>query len=294
MIYRLILLLLVAALIPQASAWWDEGHCVVAQIAYDHLTPEAKTECDALIATPIEPSTPRNGSFVTAACWADDSKRELKTGIWHYIDIPISLDGRSTTTARRNLDHEPMDVVRAIRLSTAMLQSTTATQQQKAPYLRYLIHFVGDIHQPCHCTTGVRDNDRGDRGGNDFELAGTWSNLHKLWDSGAGYVGDDFQRNDSGLTSDSQATLRRIVKELEAQHPYVDYSGTLPDPMDWALAGEVLGRQVVYKGLTRRLVPSPEYLAKAKAAAQQQLATAGYRLAGVLNTIYAAKPAAGK
>src|SRR2546425_10901000 len=78
------------------QAWNAEGHMVVAQIAYNHLDPEVKAKCDALIAVPLTLASSSSSNFVTAAVWADDFKSSLGTGTSHYIDIGISLDGYPT------------------------------------------------------------------------------------------------------------------------------------------------------------------------------------------------------
>src|SRR6266550_4166824 len=80
-----------------AFGWGSEGHMVVAQTAYNHLTPSVKARCDALIAVPLDYSASSSSNFVTASVWADDFKSQLGTAIWHYIDIPFSLDGTSTS-----------------------------------------------------------------------------------------------------------------------------------------------------------------------------------------------------
>src|SRR5438309_2057514 len=79
-----------------SQAWNAEGHMVVAQIAYNHLDSAVKTKCDNLIAVPLTYGSSANNTFMTAACWADDYKTSLGTAIWHYIDLPFSLDGTPT------------------------------------------------------------------------------------------------------------------------------------------------------------------------------------------------------
>src|SRR5437867_8380785 len=173
-------------------AWNAEGHMVVAQIAYNHLDPEVKAQCDALIAVPLTYSSAGTSNFVTAAFWADEFKGSLGTGIQHYIDLYFSLDGTSTN----GLAPAPTNVVWAIRQYVSTLQSTNATLTDQATALRYLLHFVGDIQQPLHCSSAVfASQPNGDAGGNGFSLTGgTWNNLHSLWDSGGGYLFDSLPR----------------------------------------------------------------------------------------------------
>ena len=290
MLRSLLCLLAILCLSTFAGAWWDPGHMTVAQIAYGRLTPEARAQADALIAAPITPGDERSNTFVTAACWADDHKRSLNTGNWHYINVPFSLDGTELTTVTAKIAGYSFDVVRAIRLSTAMLQSTTATLEQKAPYLRYLIHCVGDIHQPMHSTTAVwADSPGGDAGGNGFTLAGDPRNLHALWDSGAGWAAGEIFRP---LDTTGEAILKGLAKDAEASLPYAAGPAGIVDPMEWANESAILAREKAYAGLTRGGAPSPEYLAEAQAIAKQRVALAGYRLADLLNTILTEVPAA--
>src|SRR5947209_6727275 len=111
---------------------------VVAQLAYNHLDPATKTQCDNLIAVPLAYASTSSSNFVTSASWADDFKTQLGSGIWHYIDIPISLDGTPTN----GVGTASFDVVRAIRQCVSVLQDPNAVPTNKATCLRYLIHFV--------------------------------------------------------------------------------------------------------------------------------------------------------
>src|SRR5437879_2980344 len=119
-------------------AWWDGGHMVIAQIAYNHLDSEVRAKCDALIAVPLTFADTRSTNFVTAAVWADDFKSSLGTGTSHYTDIPISLDLYPTNHVVDN----PLNVVTAIRQHIATLQDSTATLSNQATALRYLLHYV--------------------------------------------------------------------------------------------------------------------------------------------------------
>src|SRR5438105_2834870 len=135
-------------LLPRAGfCWHNNGHMVVAEIAYRRLTPQAKAAIDRLIALDSEPI---NATFVTGACWADD----LKTyGVhaydtWHYIDLPFSTDG---TALPKEMASE--DVVWAMDQCARTLRSKSAPDVEKARMLRFLLHFVGDIHMQLHCVS---------------------------------------------------------------------------------------------------------------------------------------------
>jgi hypothetical protein len=253
---------------------------VIAQIAYNHLQPAVKARCDALIAVPLTFSNTSSTNFVTAACWADDFKSSLGSSTWHYIDLPLSLDGTPTL----GVAVESFDVVQALNLCISTLGSGKATQTNQALYLRYLLHFVGDIQQPLHCSTGVSSAyPAGDAGGNDFLLSGTWTDLHSLWDTGGGYLSDTMTRP---LTSAKQTTLSNKVAVVEAKYPYTTNNSAIPIPMNWALESFQLAQTVAYAGISRGSAPTSAYTNLAQATTEQRMALGGHRLADLLNTLF--------
>jgi hypothetical protein len=281
----LVALLALCTFASRSQAWNAQGHMVVAQIAYNHLTPSVKAQCDTLIAVPMTYSNNATTNFVTAACWADDFKPQLGTGIWHYLDIPFSLDGTPTN----GFTPDSYDVVRAIRLCELALGNPAAAQSNRAVYLRYLLHFAGDIHQPLHAATAISANyPNGDSGGNGFNLTGLWSELHALWDGGGGFVNSSVSRP---LTASGRTTISNKAETCEVDYPYVPNPGVVDDPMDWAIEGWNLARTVAYAGINRGDTPSSDYLAAAQATAEQRLAQGGHRLADLLNTIFTIYPA---
>jgi hypothetical protein len=176
---------------PLAHAWGCKGHQTIALIAEKQLTPEAKEFVFSLLTgNPIDPQLKRYcGSAVSdpmgdASTWADDVRPERKNGPWHYIDIPR---GVSKTTLAQFCGKEGC-VVSAIAEQVAILKDKAAPGAKRAEALRYIIHFVGDLHQPLHSTTNA------DEGGNCVPLKffrrepherahGFAPNLHSVWDS---------------------------------------------------------------------------------------------------------------
>ena len=254
---------------------------VVAQIAYNHLTPAVKAQCNALIATPVVYASSLNNNFVTASVWADDLKSSTNAwNNWHFINIPFSLDGTPTN----GFVPGAMDVVKAIRTNIYFLQNPATTQSNRAFHLRMLLHFVGDMHQPLHCTTAMSAaTPNGDAGGNGFSVTG-WGNLHSLWDSGGNRLQDSFSRP---LNVTDQNTLNALVAGIEANHPY-NYTtnlGMVADPMTWAYEGVAFAQSACYANITRNTSPSSPYLAATATTADHRLAAGGQRLADLLNTI---------
>ena len=243
---------------------------VVAQIAYNHLDPEVKAKCDALIAVPPNCGTLNlSYTFVGDSTWADQ-RCDSYTSPQHFIDLPISLDGHTTNSATINLTN---NVVTALNQYIATLQNTNATLTAQATALRYVIHFAGDIEQPLHCSNGITSNNfpNGDSGGNGFSL-GSSGSLHSFWDNGGGYLS-------GGTVSDKAASI-------EALYPYSPSIGTIPNPMDWATDGWNIARTNTYVGITNGQPPSASYTTNTQATTIWRMAVGGQRLAKLLNTIY--------
>jgi hypothetical protein len=208
----------------------------------------------------------------------------LGSSIWHYIDLPFSLDGTSTTS----FVPATFDVVQAINLSIATLQNSNASQGNQAVSLRYLLHFVGDIQQPLHASDAFFSSQpHGDGGGNGFGINGTWNNLHSLWDAGGGYLTDSLSRP---LSSASQTTLNNKVAVIEAAYPYSPNDGTIPNPMDWARESQGVAETVSYVGITLNSTPSNAYLNTSQAATEQRMSLGGHRLADLLTTLFTSYP----
>jgi len=150
------------------QAWGTDGHQVVALIAEAQLTPKAKAAIDRLLAQ--EPGQ----TLVTMSTWADEH-RNPTTAAWHYVNFP-----RETCqyVAERDCP-DGKCVVGAIERQLAVLKSSES-DDRRLQALKYLVHFVADVHQPLHA--GYAD----DRGGNTFQLQAFMrgTNLHAVWDSG--------------------------------------------------------------------------------------------------------------
>src|SRR5437870_9465923 len=184
---------LLAASPSVAFGWGDGGHEIVAAIAYSRLNARAKAEADRLLAVPVspagrpEPSDPAK-RFMHAAHWADDVKPMLPdTAEEHFIEQPFAPDGTTLPGDLPKLDN----VVVALKWYVLTLK-IGSNDSEKARALRFVIHFVGDIHQPLHCSTRVTKKlQEGDRGGNDFKISERDSEgqkrmvkLHSFWDGG--------------------------------------------------------------------------------------------------------------
>lgn len=258
-------------------AWGAVGHRVIAQIAYDHLTPHAREEVERL--NHALDNIAQTHTFATSANWPDWLFGHDITAFasWHYIDRGYSQDGTTVPS------FDTHNVVWAINQSTRVLQSSRSNDIEKAIFLRFLIHFVGDIHQPLHCIDRYsREYPEGDDGGNLFLIdAGKTPNLHKLWDKGAGYFESFFKSYPHRAKQ-----INVIAEEIEKRFPMSELKQQLmiTDPNTWSLEGFQLAKLYAYS-LEPGSKPSPEYILKAQEIVAKQSALAGYRLAQLLNRV---------
>ncbi len=157
----------IAIFAPEAGAWGRLAHRASARVAEGLLTPNAR----AAVRDLLEPGE----SLADASTWADEVRSERKhTAPWHYVNVPID----ETQYDPKFCPAEGC-VVSAIAAMKATLSNPDAPRAERREALRFLVHFVQDMHQPLHV------GHRGDRGGNDTQVQffGKGSNLHRVWDS---------------------------------------------------------------------------------------------------------------
>ena len=296
-------------------AWGCQGHQVVALIAEKHLTPHARAMVEKILKDgPIDPTLSRYckdapaDAMADASTWADDFRSgHPETGPWHYVDIPR---GVSKFDLAKLCADSGGCLTQAIRDQLPILRSPAADPQKKGDALRFLIHFVGDIHQPLHATTN------NDQGGNCVPVAffadlpqlrnpDTESyapNLHGVWDSSI------LQRMVEG------ETVQQVAGEFDRDRAQ-DISKWMrdrPDAEAWAWESFRLAEAIAYGKLpvaipvewpvttsscaeadhisTRMLnlneqIEQP-YQATAAPVVKQQVAKAGARLALLLNQLW--------
>ena len=160
---------IVAVLPAVAVAWGTEGHQLVVEYATEKLSVAALSEANRLLST--EPGA----TLLSISTWADEV-RNPATSAWHYVNFP--RDGGCHFDADR-MCIQGACVTEAIVRQAAVLRSNLP-DKQRLKALKYLVHFVADVHQPLHA--GYAN----DRGGNSYQIQafGRGTNLHSLWDSG--------------------------------------------------------------------------------------------------------------
>jgi len=297
-----------------AFPWGCEGHRTVALVALEQLTPHARARASILLQGEPSDSSLRPfcghsdlPPFADMSTWADDIRERRKdTAPWHYIDIPLGA-------ARDHLyDACPVAtgcVTSALRGQLDVLRSSSSGNAQKAEALMFVIHFVGDLHQPLHAATN------NDRGGNCVPVSffshepkesptgeNFRPNLHGVWDS------DLVER----IAKDHDPTrfANDVISEFKT-----DMNSWKQQPVnldDWAWESHQAAKSVVYGDLPEKIaVESPvpvescaddhhiakrlfqlhekideRYLRDASPVIRRQLAKAGTRLAMLLNQIW--------
>ena len=254
-----ILLAAFLSLVPiPALAWGAQGHEIVAAIALQDLSPQARGQVARLLGSPV--------LLIHDASWADEIRdRRPETGRWHYVDIPLSAPGY---LAARDCSRGDC-VVAQIAAAQRVLADPRRTSSARAEALRFLIHLVADIHQPLHAV----DND--DRGGNQVRitLRGGRTNLHQLWDT----------RVVEALGHDSGRVAQEIRRSVSPPQRKAWQAGSAAV---WAIESHLFARDRVYPALQgRRNLRLPStYMRDEAPVTRQQLAKAGVRLAWMLNT----------
>jgi hypothetical protein len=258
---RKLLVAMLCGALP-AFSWGTEGHSLIARIAWVQLTPAVQAKVSAILGPGV--------TLQSIASWADNVRNQRKeTGPWHYIDIPI--DKPHLDMAR---DCPKGDCVLAkIEGFQKTLKDPATPPEQRKEALEFLVHFVGDMHQPLHCA------DNADQGGNKVIVkfgdhpSDRPYNLHSLWDSGLlGKMG----KEDDLFNVYSKDAIRHSGKWAR---------GTVED---WAEQNHKVAQKITYGKLPKEPAGTPEpieiaYEKKADPVIQVQIEKAGDRLARVLN-----------
>lgn len=267
-------------LLPQTlQAWNGTGHMLVAEVAYKKLDPITIKNVDKLLAK-VHTVYNQVDSFTTAGPWADDIKGHAIKFLdsWHYLDTPFSTDG----TPLDQVEHNPQHVVWMISKARTVLLSKTANDVEKATALLFLIHCVGDVHQPLHSSTRVtKDYPTGDRGGNSFKLRGKYRNLHSLWDSGLGTM----RYLKRPLSPNDKTWLSNYATTITANYPLHEQE-LASSVVNWSVESFTLSRDRLYVNIEANQAPTASYINENQPMAEQRLAYAGQRLGNMLNCIY--------
>ena len=245
-------LILLVVKVPDSAAWGPQGHRVIGFIADGHLKPEVKE----LIAEKFNIN-----SLADVATWADRTRKKRKEeSSWHYTNIE---EGQWTYDAQRDCPDRAC-VTEKIHEFSSILRSTPLRERKDA--LKFLVHFVGDVHQPLHL------GNLKDRGGGTlrFLYKGEATSLHYLWDG--------------GLIDWGEISLLKYAARLNGRVSEAEVSTwSLSTVSDWANESRSLALKVAYSVDKEGL--SKAYIKRGREVINLRLTQAGVRLAHLLNTI---------
>ncbi|HEX3797840.1 MAG TPA: S1/P1 nuclease [Verrucomicrobiae bacterium] len=290
-IFVILLILLGLSLSPlPAFAWGSAGHMMIAAEAYRNLSPELKAQVFEVLKSHPDFAKWTNAYhpnanvelaayvFMRSSTWPDEIRRDgskYDHPDWHFMDYPLRPPLFPLEPDAKTND----DVLYGIAYCEAIVSNPNADKESRAAYLSYLIHLIGDLHQPLHCASFFGEAyPEGDRGGNDFYVKPSIKGvrLHGIWDSLLG----------SAMSSQIQWKYA-ITIATEFPRSGLPELAAHTTPKSWSLESRELAIEKGYlrgklKGSTNaETAPSlPEgYTAAAKIVAERQAALAGYRLA---------------
>ncbi|MBU2525409.1 MAG: S1/P1 nuclease [Bacteroidetes bacterium] len=235
--------------------WGKTGHRVVGELAERNLTKKALRAVNELLG---------GEGLAFVSTFADEIRsdgRYKKFDTWHYVNFPFDKNYNDQTP---NPDG---DIIKGIETCVAILKDPAQPKSEKAFYLKLLIHFVGDLHQPMHI--GLAE----DKGGNDFQVQwfGRGSNMHRVWDSN---LIDDYGMSYLELTEN-------LPKLSKAQKKFISQASL----MDWVTETRVLTIKI-YESAEKGEKLGYNYAYEHNHLVRQQLQKAGLRLAATLNEIF--------
>jgi len=256
----------------KAWAWGCTGHETVALIAQLELTKldaanstHVLDQVKSLLALQDRPYKGRFCSDLKLdpiayyATWADDHRSvDETTAPWHFWDIPLSVktgaDGKYCGDGC---------VVHALKNQIAILKDKTKSDPDRSIALLYIIHFIGDLHQPLHA------EDNNDRGGNcvpvvyigkapkSTDAKGDYSlNLHGVWDTQLLEADGKITRSSSEAAAEIEAFANSLFKTHAAT---ISHAAIAPiDLVAWANAAHAIARKHPYALLTPAIAPDPQ------------------------------------
>jgi len=252
--------LFLLALLPfSLRAWGVMGHRAVAKIAQDHLKKKTKRRMAQLLGTETIP---------LVSTWADEARYSpeyKETAPWHFANLPDGLGYEQFSTQLKALTVP--NAYQALQQNIQILKDPAKSKDEKVIALKFVIHIVGDVHQPMHVSRAE------DQGGNKIQAKyqGKDTNLHSLWDSGL----VEYQ----GLTYNEMAQAYDHASSTQVRQ------WQAADPVQWMFESYQISQQLyaeAAKGTNFDYHYTPEHLPTV----QLRITQAGIRLASVLNSIF--------
>lgn len=308
------LILVLSNLSSPALAWDEVGHKITGYIAWQRMSPAAREAVIKILRSAPEDShlsaywvpgpepeaIRKMVYFMFAATWPDvvrertleNRYKKFHHSNWHYDDTFWRQVGNKAEIIEKT-EEGGVAVARLVEFDK-VLRNSGASDADKAIALAWVMHLIGDIHQPLHTSARVTDLEpKGDQGGNLFLLTpqGTprenQQSLHWFWDSivvRADPIKEDMCEREY---------LAHVAHQIMKKNPYKDFSSTLTlgEYDKWRAESFALNPTDVFTpDLVRFQTPSEKYKRHAFEVSQRRLALAGYRLGDTLNGIFGAGP----
>jgi hypothetical protein len=240
-----------------AFSWGKTGHRVVGQIAENHLSPKAAAAVRELLG---------NDGLAEVSNWADEIRSDpatwKKADPWHYVNIP---DGQTYADMEKN---PAGDIIVALKRFEATLRDPNAPKEDKIHALKFMVHMIGDLHQPLHA--GKREDLGGNRVTVHWFRNAEATNLHAVW--------DDL------IIEQEKLSFTEWTRFLDHASP--------AEIKDWQASSYVTWMGESYKLRDRcydfkpELPLSYDYVYKNLPVVKHRLLQAGIRLAGTLNSLF--------
>jgi len=305
------LMLVITLVLPQSAlAWNATGHKLVASIAWDNLSETArKNIVSLLLKAPkgnclrelFHSSEGEREFFVATATWPDIIRggkdvsqqcKNLHQPEWHFKDRFWSGFSGDSQNPPKDLNR-PLAKINAVeRLERFRpFVNGNGNAGERAMRVAWILHLVGDIHQPLHTSGRVTATEQnGDIGGNTFFVGATkiingkkvTPTLHSYWDN----IVD--RTEPRGSNEDFSSYIKRLTSKFQSDFPKSHFSSLEPSQFDkWSLESLKLAQQNAYpKTLKRGQLPNAPYQANTFKIAEESIAEAGYRLADLLETLF--------
>jgi hypothetical protein len=236
-------------------SWGFKGHRAIATIAQKHLTANTGKVVEAVL---------RGETITDVSTWADEN-RDKTTASWHYLNLPLGLNHEQFVGAVSKQGND--NVYSAIIKVEAILKDKASTPDQKNEALKYLVHLVGDAHQPMHVSR------KEDKGGNTVQLQfdGKGTNLHALWDS--------------RLMDHEGLSEADVVKQYDWANETQIKKWQADSPMEWLWESYQVSSEL-YDDIKPGQTIDEAYYKKYIKIVHLRIDQAGIRLAGELNRLF--------
>jgi len=252
----------------KANAWGQNGHRIIGKVAEQHLTATTKQAIMPLL---------ENESLAQVSTWADEMRSnpahfwQKKSSRWHYINFEPDNTFATNNKQHTHTKDSVSNILQGMQYAIATLQSDKYSIDEKRFALRFLVHLVGDSHQPFHAGRSE------DRGGNNISVTffGQDSNLHRVWDTN---LIESENLSYSEFAEIINITDASLIKEYLKSNPEI-----------WLRESYKIANSIYNKNETNI---SYQYVYKYLPIVKVRLQQGGIRLSGLLNLIFdnTAKP----